>query len=64
MITKECWKLTKWQIKQSIKYESVFVEEYIIFLMLIIATPILLAIDLLLLPFEIGYYYFKKSLGK
>lgn len=64
MITKECWELTKWSIKQSVKYESIFVEEYIMFLMLILATPFLLAIDLLLLPFEIGYYYFKKSLGK
>lgn len=64
MITKECWETIKWGIKQSVKYESVFVEEYIMFLMLVFVTPFLLLIDLLLLPFEIGYYYFKKSLGK
>lgn len=64
MITKECWWQLKWAIKYCKSYKRNCFNEYLLFLLTILLTPILLAIDLLLLPFEIGYYYFKKSLGK
>ena len=64
MITKKCW----WKLKCYICYATTFKKdlfnEYLLFLLTILITPVLLLTDLLLLPFEIGYYYFKKSLGK
>ena len=68
MITKKYWSeiLSDWEYCKEtcdVAWKDEFILRlYITFIGLIVVTPIIVILDLLLLPFEIGYYFFKRAL--
>lgn len=58
MLTYKIWKQEKYDIKHNHAIDDfdMFVE----FVILVITTPIIIVLDILLLPIEILYYIFKK----
>lgn len=65
MIIKSLWKDSLDEIcwrKSSVMYDDVNV--YLGLICLGILTPIIGIVDLILLPFEIGFYFFKKWINQ
>jgi len=72
MLIKHCWSEMIFELKwakenrygsKTVIFENKVLELYLEFVLLIVFTPFIIIIDLLLSPFEVSYYFFKKALS-